>query len=112
MKKLFLLFVILVTCPVFAACPIDSEGAACAAEFQNNLPDIIQPKSVPSSQPQANIFSETPAAVNSDREMQPSKNLRSFGANNQDYGYNSNCQFGVCMDTGMPKIFPSQNNSK
>ena len=111
MKKIVLLIVILLSYPTFAACPIESEGASCFAEFQ--LTDI---PTLPTNNPQLSApnasskFSATPATVETSREIAPEKGLRKFGANNQDYGYNSDCQFGVCLDRGMPRIFPEENN--
>lgn len=109
MKKLLILIAITLSNPVFAACPIDNEGAACLAEFQKlNIPALPEFSPQMPNTPSAGNFSETPATVDSSREIQPKKNLRSFGANSQDFGYNSNCQFGVCLDRGMPRIFPEE----
>jgi len=107
MKKLISLIVILIACPTFATCPIDSD--ACVAEFQQtSLPDIILPASKPFSSQNTGNFLETPATVQASREYEPKNNLRNFRSTEQDYGYNSSCQFGVCMDTGTPKVFPQE----
>ena len=111
MKRLLIITALLLIYPVFAACPIEKEGAACLAEFQlTDIPALPMNNLQLSAPNAASKFSATPATVDSAREITPTKNLRNFGANNQDYGYNSNCQFGVCLDRGMPKIFPEENN--
>lgn len=111
MKNILTLIVISISIPVFAACPINGNGGACVAEFQQTgIPALksVSPVIEPAI-PKTN-FSETPAMVNSNREYQAKKDLRSFPNTEQDYGYNSSCQFGVCMDTGTPKSFPVPQN--
>lgn len=101
MKKILFLTVILVSLPTFAACPID--GDACVAEFQSEplpMPAPINPK----EPTKPNEFVATPSTMDISREIKPAKN-REFRSNNTEYGYNSSCQFGVCMDTGTPKNF-------
>lgn len=110
-KSIFILALLIVSNNVFAACPVESEGSACIAEFQQtNIPVLPNLDSQLSTPPPVNKFIETPATVDSSREIEPKKKLRSFSSNNQDYGYNSNCQFGVCLDRGTPKLFPERNN--
>ena len=110
MKHLLSTIIILTCLPSFAACPVEN-GGACLAEFQGTgIPDITNPSAnLLPNLPSAN-FSATPAAVNSGREYEPKKETRVFSSMEQNYGYNSSCQFGVCMDTGTPKIFPNEQN--
>jgi hypothetical protein len=111
MKYYLLLIAILTSLPVFAACPIEGEGSACVAEFQETgIPGLISTPSVVAPAMPTSNFSATPATVNSNREYEPKKETRIFGTTEQNYGYNSSCQFGVCMDTGTPKTFPLQPN--
>lgn len=105
MKNLTLLVFILTSYPVFAACPIDA--SSCIAEFQQlqtlqsapmQTPKNISPKT----------FSPIPSTTNLSREISPT-NTRMFGPTDEDYGYNSSCQFGVCQKTGTPKTFSSKD---
>jgi len=111
MKKLIYIIVLLTSYPVLAACPIDGNTNACIAESQTlfqNTPQTLSPKLF--SPNSAIKFKDTPESAKNEQEILPEKNLQSFGVNNQDYGYNSSCQFGVCMDTGTPQNFPGQQN--
>ena len=112
MKKLFfILIVIVISYPTFASCPISDTSSACVAEFQSTgIPEIpaINPKlNIPAG---SKVFIKTPSTVESAREIQPRKNLRNSSGKSSDYGYNANCQFGVCQNSGMPKLFPQNNN--
>ena len=102
---------ILFSHPVFASCPVGDAVDACVAEFQQtSLPKIAPLNSQLTPQSSSDIFIQTPAAVQSNREISPTKNLRDFGANSLDYGYNANCQFGVCQNAGTPKIFRQEGD--
>lgn len=112
MKKLcFILIVITIPNTVFASCPINDAIGACVAEFQStDIPEIpaINPKlNIPAG---SKVFIKTPSTVESTREIQPEKILRNSSGKSSDYGYNANCQFGVCQNSGMPKLFPQNNN--
>lgn len=106
MKKLILLSFILTSLPAFCACPIDGDGAACTvAQFSRQpFQQTYAPKS--------NIkeFSSTPEArLNPAKVNAPNTELRKFRQVDNDYSYNSSCQFGVCNQTGAPQIFQQQN---
>ncbi len=106
MKKIIILSFILTSLPTFAACPIDSKGAACIAQFSR---EPMQQTYAPNS----NIkeFSGTPEArLNPARVNAPTTELRNFRQVQDDYSYNSSCQFGVCNQTGAPQLF--QQNRK
>lgn len=111
MKNLLFLIAILSIIPAFASCPIDGNSSACIAEFQQtSIPDVTQNPALLSTPAPANTFSATPPIIDTEREIGPTKNLRNFGTTSQDYGYNSSCQFGVCMETGTPKTFRQNQN--
>lgn len=101
MKKLLILSLILTSMPVFASCPIAEDGAACIAQFSREpMQQTYSPKS--------NIkeFSGTPEArLNPARVNAPTTELRNFRQVQNDYSYNSSCQFGVCNQTGAPQLF-------
>ena len=108
MYKIVLPIFILTLFPVYASCPVDGSGESCVAEIQSQILPPLQPSS-PLPQKQSKLFTETPSTLDISREIKPVKS-RSFGSNNTEYGYNSSCQFGVCMDTGTPKIFQQDEN--
>ena len=111
MLKLLFLIVILTAYPVFASCPVDIEGGACVAEIQpTKIQDIVPPESMLSSPATPKKFTGVKDNIPAQKEIEATKNLRDFGANNRNYGYNSSCQFGICSDTGTPKNFPSDKN--
>ena len=108
---LFVIISILITYPAFALCPIDMEGASCvASESPSSIPVLRPTEQKPSALQPTTDFLETQSNVEFSREIQPTKNLRKFGVSNQNFGYNSNCQFGTCLDTGTPKTFPIQQD--
>ena len=107
MKKLLAIFVILAAAPVFASCPIDSEGAACSiAQFQKPMQQTFSKESNISE------FSETPEVRLKPAQNNADKNYRNFGSQPTDYSYNSNCQFGVCSNTGTPQLFQMRNTNQ
>ena len=103
MKRTALLIVILISLPAFAACPIDGIGEACVADIPS-LPSPLSSESAIPNNSSEKIFTDTPTTSDITREIKPIK-TQTFGVTGQDYGYNSSCQFGVCMDTGTPKNF-------
>lgn len=110
-KKFILLIVILISYPVYSACPIEADNTACIAEFQNtSIPALPSSDSKLMTPNTAVKFSGTPDITDSSREISPKKSLRNFSANNQDYGYNASCQFGACPESGTPKIFSQEKN--
>lgn len=111
MKKFVLLIVILISYPVYSACPIESDNTACIAKFQNtSIPDlpVLNPQL---TTPNAAVkFSETPVITDFSREITPKKESRNFSTDEQNSGYNANCQFGVCLEKGTQKNFSQENN--
>ena len=101
MKKLFLIATIL-TSPVFAACPIDGTTDACIAEIKTS-PVVSSPTFIQNEINRDFVGVEPLTGMG--RNDKKSNNLRNFSATNQDYSYNSSCQFGVCRNTGTPKTF-------
>ena len=109
MLKYLFLIILIVSCPAFASCPVDT--GACVAEFQSsNIQDIIPPASVLSSPAKPKEFSGIKDNTPVENEIEPTKSLRNFGSNSNNYGYNSSCQFGQCPETGTPKNFPLNAN--
>ena len=104
MKTFLFLTAVLISYPVFAACPIDGITDACIAEFQA-IPNItpIQPKLI-QRKPMGEFIS-TPSGISVEKQDLSGKPLRTFGPTSNDYGYNSSCQFGICSNTGAPKNF-------
>lgn len=106
MKKFLIAICILISGPVIAACPIDSETNACSiAQFSQKplVPTYSQGSGLKE-------FSGTPEARLKPAEaVKPQVQLRSFGPQSTDYSYNSSCQFGVCSNTGTPQLFEQQN---
>ena len=105
LKYVFLALTVAVL-PVFASCPIDTEGAACVAEFQSGkIQDVIPQESILSSPAKPKEFLGVKDNTPPEEEIEPAKEIRDFGPNSNDYGYNSSCQFGICPNTGTPKNF-------
>lgn len=84
----------------FASCLIDDIDTACSVAGLRA--------------PLNNSFSQdshTPdLSDNPDVKLKPPENkitsqLRDFGQQPSDFSYNSSCQFGVCNQTGAPKLF-------
>ncbi|MCQ2738991.1 MAG: hypothetical protein MJ237_02050 [bacterium] len=102
MKKNFAIIILtLIATPVIASCKID-DGSACIANVRTS-PDAVQ--TIRTSGPSgfsADIKTTRPA----DKKL-TQKGTRAFRPNPTDYGYNTNCQFGICTDSGMPKVFNS-----
>ena len=123
MKKSLIAASILICMPVFAACPIDGDTAACSVAGAMNFPssgidrgfntNVGQPKSGTSLIPEASKPTRLPEYVSIPSRVTPSaeKNytndnpLRDFRQTQGNYSYNSSCQFGVCGQTGAPQLF-------
>lgn len=105
MKKYFILAAIFATMPVFALCSIEEGAEVCA------VPGFRE-KFQPTYNPQSNLkeFSDTPEArLNPVKRTDFSEEARNFSNPNSNNNYNSNCQFGVCLqDRGKP-IFNQLN---
>jgi len=104
MKNLLIICVILISLPsAFATCSLEEGKTACSlAEFQKQEPmqRTYSPKST------IKEFSGSPEArLKPSQDNTPSKDLRSFGPQPTDYSYNSDCQFGVCNNSGTPQLF-------
>lgn len=99
MKNFLIVTMLLFSSSAFAACLID-EGACSIAEFQKPM-DMTY-----TTRDGIKEYSATPEA-----RLKPSRNeagekmLRTFGPKNQDFGYNADCQFGVCYDKGESLLF-------
>ncbi len=93
MKKLIVLFSLLMTLPCLSACPIESGEMVCSvAGFREQV--------TPTYQPRGNIreFSSSPEArLNAIDRSEISKQIRDFSATESNFNYNSSCQFGVCL---------------
>lgn len=102
MKKFIIISIILTSLPSFASCPIDGFSNSCSiAEFQ-------QKTFIPTYAPNGDIkeFSDTPETrLNANPDSADKKMLREFGPKNSDFGYNTNCQFGICKKSGTPQPF-------
>lgn len=100
MKKIIILMVLSVlTLPTLAACPIT--GAACSASMLRSTP--LNEKYVPDNikniqKPDA----FTPKYVTPYENMLINTESASKSPTNETPGYNSNCQFGVCLPGANP----------
>lgn len=103
MKKLSILIVFLASSTAFASCPIDGDLTSCSiANFQTQQPM----QNTYSRKSSIKEFSSTPEArLNPTENDIPRKQLRDFGPNPADYSYNTNCQFGICNQSGTPELF-------
>ena len=100
MKKWLILSSLLISLPVFSACPLDENTTACSiAEFREIKPTYARTSSVQE-------YSDTP-----ETRLQPTENEamkvrpRNFGPKNTDFSYNSTCQFGICKQGGVDYLF-------
>ena len=99
MKKYLLLPALLISLPVFSACPIESGETVCTLP---NFREQVQP-----------IFDNTnyPKSVNPAQNLQPLKRedpINQMRGPNNQLNYNSGCQFGVCLQD--PKESRLQND--
>lgn len=104
MKKFFVFIICFFSFPlVYAACAIDSGNTSCSiAEFQ--LPQPMQ--RTYSQKSTIKEYAGSPEArLKPSQNEKPSKVLRDFGPQTADYSYNTNCQFGVCKESGTPQLF-------
>ena len=111
MKNIIILIAVIITVPVFAACPIDGISDACVAEFN----PVASTSPIPvgrNSQAFNKPFKETVNTTPMSREIGPMGNLREFGPTTQDYNYNSSCQFGICRTTGTPKSITGEGSNR
>ncbi|GEM_PF-6082798 len=123
--RFFLVLVLTMTIPVFAACPIDGTGEFCGGAGNISFPNtgiddglITQPPAPLSStgipdlekkekQIKESNFSTTRQAKTNptSRDYSSEEPLRDFRQNNSNYSYNASCQFGICGQTGTPQLF-------
>ena len=106
MKKYFILAAMLSTLPVFALCPIDAEEGVCSASagFREKFSSTYSPQSA------IKEFSGTPEArLNPVKRTDFSNEARNFSNTESNFNYNSNCQFGVCLQDNSKPIFNQLN---
>lgn len=106
MKNYLLIIILSLAYPVFASCIINDNGTACIADL-----DKIKTLNPQLENPKEDIFpenflkSDTKRDSINDADLEKQK--RDFGTQNNDYGYNPSCQFGVCTNSSTPKTFDS-----
>ena len=97
---LILLISTITIAPIYAACLIDDMDTACS------LATLREPMNTSYSQDShVPDFSENPNVRLNPRSNKVASQLRDFGQQSTDFSYNSSCQFGVCNQTGAPKLF-------
>ena len=106
MKKVFLIVIFSILYPAYASCPIDLEGGACIADLEKVK--TINPKL---QHPEETIFPENFMSKEIENNFSVDNTAkgkkRDFGPQNNDYGYNPSCQFGICTNSSTPKTFDS-----
>ena len=96
MKKIFILSSILIISalsPVFAMCSIDESATVCSVPgFREKVSPIYNPNS------QIKEFSGSPEARLTPLNRSDIRNeANSFAPSENNFHYNSSCQFGVCL---------------
>ena len=101
MKKIFILLAITTFAnQTYASCLIDDIDTACS------LAGLREPLNTSYSQDShVPDLSENPDVRLRPKTNKISSQLRDFGQQPTDFSYNSSCQFGVCNQTGAPKLF-------
>ena len=102
MKKFLLIITLLFISPmVFATCPIDMQNTVCTVpDFRENLSPIYNPKA------NINEFSNTPEArLNPANRDDIQRSYREFAPIKNELNYNTDCQFGVCLQDKSLPIF-------
>lgn len=105
MKKYVILAAMLAALPVFALCSIEEGAEVCS------VPGFRE-KFQPTYNPQSNVkeFSGTPEArLNPVKRSDLSEESRNFTNNDNNFNYNTSCQFGVCMQKNSKPIFNQLN---
>ena len=104
MKKIFILSSILIVSalsPVFAMCSIDESTTACSVPgFREKVSPIYNPNS------QIKEFSGSPEARLTPLNRSDIRNeANSFAPSENNFNYNSSCQFGVCLQNRDTPLF-------
>lgn len=102
MKKSLIISAIILTSLnlAHAGCLIDDLDTACS------VATLREPMKTSYSQDShVPDFSENPDVRLQPKQNKISSQLRDFGQQPSDFSYNSSCQFGVCNQTGAPKLF-------
>ena len=104
MKKIFILSSILIVSalsPVFAMCSIDESATVCSVPgFREKVSPIYNPNS------QINEFSGSPEARLTPLNRSDIRNeANSFAPSENNFNYNSSCQFGVCLQNRDTPLF-------
>lgn len=104
MKKIFILSSILIVSalsPVFAMCSIDESATVCSVPgFREKVSPIYNPNS------QIKEFSGSPEARLTPLNRSEIRNeANSFAPSENNFNYNSSCQFGVCLQNRDTPLF-------
>lgn len=104
MKKIFILSSILIVSalpPVFAMCSIDESATVCSVPgFREKVSPIYNPNS------QIKEFSGSPEARLTPLNRSDIRNeANSFAPSENNFNYNSSCQFGVCLQNRDTPLF-------
>ena len=104
MKKIFILSSILIvsaSSPVFAMCSIDESATVCSVPgFREKVSPIYNPNS------QIKEFSGSPEARLTPLNRSDIRNeANSFAPSENNFNYNSSCQFGVCLQNRDTPLF-------
>jgi len=114
MKNLLAILILICGLPASAACAINETGAACsvADEFglMNNLNQSSSSLTMPGVRNLSQKSFEPAQNNNIPKTYNEGEPLRTFRQVQDDYGYNSGCQFGNCGQSGTPQNFPNPGN--
>ena len=104
MKKIFILSSILIVSmllPSFATCPIEEGATVCSVPgFREKVSPIYNPNS------HIKEFSGSPEArLNPLDRSDIRKEADSFAPTENNFNYNSSCQFGVCLQNRETPLF-------
>ena len=102
MKKIFILLGLITSIPVFAMCSID-DANVCSSSLpgmREEFSSRYNPKS------NINEFSNTPEArLNPIKRDNIEYQMRQFAPTENNFNYNSSCQFGVCLENRNTPLF-------
>lgn len=104
MKKIFILSSILIVSaflPSFAMCSVDEGTTVCSVPgFREKVSPIYNPNS------QIKEFSGSPEArLTPLNRSEIRKEANSFAPSENNFNYNSSCQFGVCLQNRETPLF-------
>ena len=103
MNKILMAMSLLIVLPSFATCSIDGTTVCSLPGFREQIPQVYSPNS------NINVFSGSPEArLKPATRNEIKEELRHFAPVENDYSYNSSCQFGVCMKGGDSLLFKPQ----